>query len=108
MESKNQNTAIISGSIDLEAIDKDKLVKGKNGKTYLPITLIVQEQSKYGNNVWITLTRSKEDRDNKVKTISLGNAAVKWIGDNGINLAERNEVTNREQNEDRSLIEPPY
>ncbi len=101
MEGKNQNTAIISGSIELEAIDKNKLVKAKNGKTYLPLTLMVQEKSKFGNNVWITMTRSQEDREKKIKAISLGNAAVKWVKEGGITVAERDEVTNDQQNADR-------
>ena len=106
MEKKNQ--AIISGSIDLTAIDKGRLIEGKNGKKYLNLTMIVQRESQYGNNVWVTQTLSKEERDNKVKPITLGNAAVKWIGEGGITLAERNEVTNSQQNSDRVTSDYPF
>ncbi len=105
---EKKTTAIISGSIELTAIDKSRLINGKNGKTYLNFTAMVQNSSSYGNNVWVTQTISKEDRDNKVKAITLGNAAVKWIGEGGISVAERNEVTNREQNSDRVSIDLPY
>jgi len=105
---EKKTTAIISGSIELTAIDKSRLINGKNGKTYLNFTAMVQNSSSYGNNVWVTQTISKEDRDNKVKPITLGNAAVKWIGEGGISVAERNEVTNREQNSDRVSIDLPY
>lgn len=105
---EKKTTAIISGSIDLTSIDKTKLINGKNGKTYLNFTAMVQNSSSYGNNVWVTQTISKEDRENKVKPITLGNAAVKWIGEGGISLAERNEVTNQEQNEARATSDLPF
>lgn len=70
---EKKTTAIISGSIELTAIDKSRLINGKNGKTYLNFTAMVQNSSSYGNNVWVTQTISKEDRDNKVKPITLGN-----------------------------------
>ena len=31
---EKKTTAIISGSIDLTAVDKSKLIEGKNGKNY--------------------------------------------------------------------------
>ena len=105
---EKKTTAIISGSIELTAIDKSRLINGKNGKTYLNFTAMVQNSSSYGNNVWVTQTISEEERKNKVKAITLGNAAVKWIGEGGISVAERNEVTNREQNSDRVSIDLPY
>lgn len=105
---EKKTTAIISGSIELTSIDKKRLINGKNGKTYLNFTAMVQNSSSYGNNVWVTQTISKEERDNKVKPITLGNAAVKWIGEGGISLAERNEVTNQEQNAARASSDLPY
>lgn len=103
---EKKNTAIISGSIDLTAVDKSKLVEGKNGKKYLNITLMVQNQSQYGNNVWVTQTLSKEERENKAPIITLGNAAVRWLSEDGIKVAERNEVTNNQQNEAREVDLP--
>lgn len=101
-----KNTAIISGSIELTAIDKSKIKESKNGKSYLNFTMMVQDKSQYGNNVWITHQQTKEEQDNKVKPITLGNAAVKWVAKEGISIAERNEITNREQNAQR--IDVPY
>lgn len=101
-----KNTAIISGSIDLTAIDKSKIVQGKNGKKYLNLTMMVQNVSQYGNNVWVTQSQTKEEQDNKIKAVTLGNAAVKWVDKGGISIAERNEVTNKEQNAQR--VETPF
>tara|TARA_E500000318_G_scaffold111791_1_gene131783 strand:+ start:1203 stop:1523 length:321 start_codon:yes stop_codon:yes gene_type:complete len=103
-----KTTAIISGSIDLTAIDKNKLISGKNGKKYLNLTMMVSNTSQYGNNVWLTQTISKEERENKVKPITLGNAAVKWIDKEGISLAEKKDVTNQEQNAERVETDLPF
>ena len=51
-------SAILSGSIDLESIDKSKLTKGK----YLNFDIFVSEESKYNNNAWVTQGQSKEER----------------------------------------------
>lgn len=103
---EKKTTAIISGSIDLTSIDKTKLIKGKNGKQYLNFTAMIQNQSSYGNNVWVTQTLSKEEREAKTPSITLGNAAVRWLGDEPITVAERNEVTNAVQNEAREVDLP--
>ena len=89
---ENKSTAILSGSINLSMIDKSKIINGKNGQ-YLNITMIVQNQSQYGNNVWI-----------KEKTVSLGNGAVRWVGGE-VKVAEREEVTNNQQNPQRATTQ---
>ena len=99
---EKKNVAILSGSIDLTSIDKAKIIKGKEGKQYLNITLMIQDQSQYGNNIWITQSQSKEEREAKEKSISLGNGAVRWVGSE-IKVAERNEVTNSEQQPAREV-----
>ena len=104
---EKKTTAIISGSIDLTAVDKSKLIEGKNGKKYLNLTMMVQNRSSYGNNVWGTQTQSKEERKT-LKPITLGNGAVKWLDEGGIELAERNEGTNQMQNEQREEIDLPF
>ena len=103
---EKKTTAIISGSIDLTAIDKSKLIQGKNGKSYLNFTAMIQNQSSYGNNVWVTQTLTKEERKAKTPSITLGNAAVRWLSDEPITVAERNEVTNTTQNQAREVDLP--
>ena len=101
---ENKSAAILSGSINLSMIDKSKIINGKNGQ-YLNITMIVQNQSQYGNNVWITQSQSKEEREAKEKTVSLGNGAVRWVGGE-VKVAERDEVTtNNQQNPQRATTE---
>ena len=103
-----KNVAILSGSINLSSIDKTKIVTAKNGNQYLNITMMVQNQSQYGNNIWITQSQTKEERESKEKSNSLGNGAVRWVGGD-ITVAERNEVTNTQQNPARELeVDLPF
>lgn len=97
---ENKSSAILSGSINLSMIDKSKIINGKKGQ-YLNITMIVQNQSQYGNNVWITQSQSEEEREAKEKAVSLGNGAVRWVGGE-VKVAERDEVTNNQQNPQRA------
>jgi len=104
---EKKNVAILSGSINLSAIDKTKIVTAKNGNQYLNLTMMVQNESQYGNNIWITQSQSKEEREAKEKANSLGNGAVRWLGGD-ITVAERNEVTNTEQNPQRKEVDLPF
>lgn len=104
---EKKNVAILSGSINLSAIDKTKIVTAKNGNQYLNLTMMVQNESQYGNNIWITQSQSKEEREAKEKANSLGNGAVRWLGGE-IKIAERNEVTNTEQNPQRQEVDLPF
>ena len=96
-------TGIISGSIDLESIDKSKLNKGK----YLNFDILLSDESKYNNNAWVVQSQTKEEREAKTKKISLGNAGVRWINaETTIVVAQREEVTNTQQNEAREVDLP--
>ena len=91
-------TAILSGSIDLESIDKTKLAKGK----YLNFDIILSDESKYNNNAWVVQGQSKEEREAKEKKVSLGNAGVRWINpETTIVVAKREEITNTQQQSSR-------
>jgi hypothetical protein len=78
-------STLISGSIDLTKIDKEKLVNGK----YLNIQISINDNSdQYGNNVGITIGQSKEEREAKAKKTYVGNAKVVWT-DGSIKVAEK-------------------
>ena len=66
---------IINASIDVTKIDKEKIVKGK----YLGISIFLNDENdQYGNNVIVTLSQSKEERDIKAPKTYLGNGKVVW------------------------------
>jgi len=107
MEKKDNLSAIISGSINLNAIDKQRL-KEANGKTFLNFSAFVKNESKYGNNIMIVESVSKEENEAGIKGAVLGNAGVRYINPNiPIVKAEKdNEVTNTVQNEAREVDLP--
>ena len=76
---------IIKASINLNAIDKSKIIEGKKGK-YLPITITVNDEpDQFGNQGPVCIEQSKEEREAKVAKTYLGNVKVVWT--NGDNVA---------------------
>ena len=64
---------ILKGSINVELIDKAKLVKGKKG-TYLNVSIIVRDEvDQYNNTGFITQDTTKEEREAGAKGTILGN-----------------------------------
>ena len=77
--------SIIKASINLNNIDKTKIIEGKKGK-YLPITITINDEpDQFGNQGPIVLAQSKEERETKTPKVYLGNVQVVWT--NGDNVA---------------------
>ena len=73
---------IISASIDLNKIDRSKLIAGRNGAKYLNIDITVKdEKDNFGNDTAITLKQTKEERDSKAKKVYIGNGKTMWEGE---------------------------
>lgn len=76
---KNQNKMakqnhVINLKIDVSKIDKAKLYSGKKG-TYLSATVLLKDEpDQYGNDGFIVQSTTKEERENGVKGVILGNA----------------------------------
>lgn len=83
--------SIINASINLDKITKDKIYQGKNGR-YLTLTFALNEETRFGNNVSISESLTKEEREGGVEKNYLGNGKVVWT-DGKITLAEREEET---------------
>jgi len=81
-------SAIVNFSINVEDIDKSKLVKGKKG-SYLNLTMSINDETKFGNNASISVSQSKEEREAKETKTYLGNGKVVWMSDAGVTVAER-------------------
>ena len=68
---------IISGSIDLTKIKKDKIVKHKNGSQYYSIQIFLNdEKDKFGNDISIKENLTKEEREAGVKADCIGNGKI--------------------------------
>lgn len=74
---------ILSGSIDLNKIDKSKIkeVKLKDGSTaqFVNVNVIINnEVDTYGNIAGLTISQTQEERTAKAKKVYLGNLKRVW------------------------------
>lgn len=69
--------AIISASIDVSKLPKEKFVKGKKG-VYYNFTISVNDETRYGSNVSLTDSQTKEEREAGKPKDYLGNGKVIW------------------------------
>jgi hypothetical protein len=67
---------IINFSVNLNKVDKSKIIKGKKGK-YLPLTAFIQdEEDQYGNNVAVIQSQDEDERKNKTAKNYVANGKV--------------------------------
>ena len=95
-------STLITGSIRVDKLPKEKFIMGKDGAVYYNFTISVQDETRYGNNVAFLDSQTKEERDAKVKKTYLGNGKVVWT-DGNISLAERSEEAKEEVTADADL-----
>ena len=90
---------IITASIRVDKLPKEKFIKGKDGAVFYKLTISINDVTRYGNNVAITDSQTKEEREAKKPKFYLGNGQVVWTNDI-IKLVEREEVSQPSLNED--------
>jgi len=70
---------MIKLKIDVTKIDKSKLFKGAKG-TYLDAVVFLKDEAdQYGNNGMIVESITKEEREQGVKCVILGNAQISTL-----------------------------
>ena len=79
--------SIINHYIDLTKVDKSRLREGK----ILQITTVVDDTTKYGNNVGTYESMSKDEKDAGKKRNYVGNGKVVWT-DGSIAVAEKEDA----------------
>ena len=84
-------STLINGSIRVDKLPKEKFIKGKDGAVYYNLTIAVNDETRYGNNVAFMDSQTKEERDAKMPKTYLGNGKVVWVSDGTIQVAEREE-----------------
>ena len=83
--------SIINASINLNNIDKTKIIDGKKGK-YLPITIVLNDgPDQFGNQGPITIAQSKDERTAKAAKTYLGNVKVIWTNGDNVAAAPRDD-----------------
>tara|TARA_R100000781_G_scaffold63121_1_gene40046 strand:- start:2910 stop:3215 length:306 start_codon:yes stop_codon:yes gene_type:complete len=85
-------STLINASIRVDKLPKEKFIKGKDGAVYYNLTISIQDESRYGNNVGIFDSQTKEERQAKKSRNYLGNGKVVWT-DGSVLLAEKEEET---------------
>ena len=61
--------SIIKTSINLNHIDKTKIIQGKKGK-YFPITITLNDEpDQFGNNGPVCIAQTKEEREAKLRYV---------------------------------------
>ena len=81
--------SIVKASINLSAIPKDKIFKGKKG-SYLPITITLNDElDQFGNQGPVVVEQTKEERDAKAPKTYLGNVKVVWSNGTNVEPAPR-------------------
>lgn len=81
--------SIIKTSINLNNIDKDKIINGAKGK-YLPIVITLNDEvDQFGNQGPVIIEQSKEERESKAAKVYLGNVKVVWSNGQNVDAAPR-------------------
>jgi hypothetical protein len=73
-------STLINASIktsELKKIDKNKIIHGEKD-SYINITISVNDESRYGKNVSITIAQDQDERARKAPKHYLGNGSVIW------------------------------
>ena len=69
---------ILTTSINLDQIPKDRIIQGKKGK-YLPITVTINDEvDQFGNHGPVVVSQTKEEREAKEAKTYLGNVQIVW------------------------------
>ena len=92
-------SVLMNASIRVDKLPKEKFIKGKDGAVYYNLTISVSDETRYGNNVAITDSQTKEEREAKKPKNYRGNGKVVWT-DGNIVLAEKEEVQEQETSDD--------
>ena len=76
-------SSIINLSIRVDKLPKEKFVKGKDGAVYFNCKLIIHDEAnQWGQNVSLTDSQTKEEREAKKVKVYLGNGNVVWTDGN--------------------------
>ena len=70
--------ALINLSLNLDNLDKSKVIKGKKGNYYNLTLSVNNETSQYGDNASLFDTQTKEEREAKAARNYVGNGKVVW------------------------------
>jgi hypothetical protein len=81
-------STLINASIRVDKLPKEKFIKGKDGAVYYNLTISINDETRFGNNVALMDSQTVEEREAKKKRNYFGNGQVVWT-DGNVVLAEK-------------------
>ena len=92
-------SALLNVSIRVDSLPKEKFVQGKDGKVFYNFTISINDESnQWGQNVSLTDSQTKEEREAKKPKTYLGNGNVIWT--NGqISVADKKAEATKEDDD---------
>lgn len=79
---------LLNAKLKLNKLNKDKIFKGKVHNFY-DITISLNDETKFENNVSIWTRQTKEERDSKAEREYIGEGEVVWLDENGASLVQK-------------------
>ena len=84
-------SALINVSLRVDKLPKEKFVAGKDGAVYYNFTIgINNEANQFGQNVSLTDSQTKEEREAKKAKNYIGNGNVVWTDGNIVAVKKEN------------------
>jgi hypothetical protein len=84
-------SALINVSLRVDKLPKEKFVAGKDGAVYYNFTIgINDEANQFGQNVSLTDSQTKEEREAKKAKNYIGNGSVVWTDGNIVAIKKEN------------------
>ena len=95
--------ALIGISINLDKLDKSKIIEGKKGKYYSLTLSLNDDPNDFGKNVSAYDSQSKEEREAKQDKNYLGGGKVFWT-DGVINAVSGNSKSPQEKKNEEEVM----
>ena len=99
-------SAIITYSIRVDKLPKEKFIAGKDGAVYVNLTMSVNDETRYGNNTSIYVSQTQEEREAKKQKTYIGNGKVVWNNGSIVNAERENQEQVVESNTDETADLP--
>ena len=91
-------SAIINVSLRVDKLPKEKFVAGKDGAVYYNFTIgINDDANQFGQNVSLTDSQTKEERDVKKPKNYIGNGSVVWTDGNIVAVKKEQNIAEKAQ-----------
>jgi hypothetical protein len=90
-------SAICTIKIDLNKINKSKIQEGKNGAKYYELTIALNDKTtQYGENISVSESQTKYERDAKFPKTFIGGGKVLWVSNEGVTVAKNTQSPSKD------------